>query len=135
MIPLGRYLVFLSQIEDDHQSLLSSELQRLNIGIAALFEVWRPDSGEIMAGGYTYYWSGHSDGYHAQGVAVAMSNKLIPMVIEVTPVNERIMILRISNSLGFIYLVSAYAPTEVSDLTTKDAFIAMLESVVDQCPR
>ena len=56
----------------------------MNIGIAALSEVWRPDSGEIMAGGYTDYWSGHSDGYHAQGVAVAVSNKL-------TPVNERIM--------------------------------------------
>ena len=65
-------------------SLLSSELKHLNIGIAALSEVWRPDSGEIMAGGYTDYWSGHSDGYHAQGVAVAVSNNL-------TPVNERIM--------------------------------------------
>ena len=49
----------LSQREDDHLSLLSSELKRLNIGIAALSEVRAPDSGEIMAGGYTYYWSGH----------------------------------------------------------------------------
>ena len=39
--------------EDDHLSLLSSELKCLNIGIAALSEVRRPDSGEIMAGGYT----------------------------------------------------------------------------------
>ena len=44
-----------------------------------------------MVGGYTYYWSGHSDGYHAQGVAVAVSNKLTLMIIEVTIVNERIM--------------------------------------------
>ena len=50
--------------------LLSSELKRLDIGIAALSEVRRPDCGEIMAGGYTYYWSGRSDGYHTQGVAV-----------------------------------------------------------------
>ena len=54
--------------------LLSSELKRLSIGIAAHSEVQRPDSGEIMAGGYTSYWSGPSDGYHAQGVAVAVSN-------------------------------------------------------------
>ena len=40
--------------EDGHLSLLS-ELKRLNIGIAALSEVLRPDSGEIMVGGYTYY--------------------------------------------------------------------------------
>ena len=63
----------------------------MNIVIAALSEVWRPDSGEIMAGSCTYNWSGHSDGYHTQGVAVAESNKLTQMIIEVTPVNERIM--------------------------------------------
>ena len=65
--------------------LLSSELKRLDIGIAALSEVRTQDCGEIMVGGYTYYWSGRSDGYHAEGVAVAVSNKLTPMIIEVTP--------------------------------------------------
>ena len=89
-----------------------------------------------MAGGYTYYWSGHSDGYHAQGVAVAVSNKLTPMIIiEVKLVNERIMRLRIRHSFGVVSLVSVYAPTEASDLTVKDRFYAALESVVDQCPR
>ena len=111
--------------------LLSSELKRLNIGIAALSEVRRPDCGEIMAGGHTYYWSGHSYGYHAQGVAVAVSNKLIPMIIGVTPVNERIMRRRIHHSLSVVSLVFVYAPTEANDLTVKDAFYAMLESVVD----
>ena len=70
-------------------------------------------------------------GYHSQGVAVAVSNKLTPMIIEVTPANERIMRLRIRHSLGVISLVSVYAPTEVSDLTVKDAFHITLEFVVD----
>ena len=115
--------------------LLSSELKRLDIGIAALAEVWRPDCDETMAGGYTYYWSGRSDGSHAQGVAVAVSNKLTPMIIKVTPVNERIMRRRIHHSLTVVSLVPVYAPTEVSYLTVKDAFDATLESVVDQCPK
>ena len=85
-------------------------------------------------GGYTNYWSGRSDGYQAQGVATAVSNKLTPMIIEVTPVNKRIMRRRI-HSLGVVSLVSVYVLTEESDLTVKDAFYAMLESVVDQCPR
>ena len=102
------------------------------ISIAALSEVWRLDCGEIMVDGYTDYWSGRSDDYHAQGVAVAVSNKLTPMIIEVTPVNERIMRRRIRHSSGVISLVSVYAQT---DLTVKDAFYATLESVVDQCPR
>ena len=55
-----------------------------------------------------------------------MSNKLTPMIIEVTPVNERIMRLRISPSFGVISLVSVYAPTVASDLTVKDAFYATL---------
>jgi len=88
-----------------------------------------------MVGGYTFYWSGHCDGYHAQGVAAAVPNNLAPMIIEVTPVNERIMRLRIHHSLGVISLVSVYATTEVIDLTMKDAFYATLESVVNQCPR
>ena len=98
-------------------------------------EVQRPDCGEIMVGGYTDYWSGRSDGYQAQGVAVAVSNKMTPMIIEITPVNERIMRLRMHHSLGVISLVSVYAPTGASDLTVKDAFYATLKSVVDQCPR
>ena len=88
-----------------------------------------------MAGGYTYYWSGRSDGYHSQGAAVAAHNKLTPMIIEVTPVTEHIMRRRIRHSLGVVSLVSVYAPPEASDLTVKDAFYAMLKSVVDQCPR
>ena len=92
----------LSLREDDHLSLFSSELKRLHIGIAALSEVRRLDYGEIMAGGYTYYWSGRSDGYHTQGAAVAVFNKLTTMIIEVTPVNERNMRLRMRRSLGVI---------------------------------
>ena len=88
----------LSQREDDHLSLLSPELKRLDIGIAALSEVQRVDCGEIMESGYTYDWSGRSDDYHAQGVAVAVSNKLTPIRIEVTLVNEHIMRLRICHS-------------------------------------
>jgi len=45
------------------------------------------------------------------------------------------MRLRVRHSLGVVSMVSAYALTEVSDLTMKDAFHAVLESVVDQCPR
>ena len=88
-----------------------------------------------MAGGYNYDWSDRSDDYHAQGVAVAVSKKLTPMIMEVMPVNERIMRQRIRHSLDVISLVSLYAPTEASGLTMKDAFYATLESVVDQCPR
>ena len=92
----------LTRRKDDHLSVLSSELHHLNISISALSEFQRPDSGEIMVGGYTYSCSGRSDGYHVKGDAVAVSNKLTPMIIEVKPVNEHMMSLRIPHSLGVI---------------------------------
>ena len=64
-----------------------------------------------------------------------MSNKLTPMIIEVTTVNKCVMRQRIHHSLGVVSCVSVYAPTEASGLTVKDSFYATLESVVDQCPR
>ena len=70
-----------------------------------------------------------------KGVAVAVSNKLTPIIMVVTPVNESIMRLRIHLSLGVISLVPVYALTEASDLKVKDAFYATLVSVVGHCPR
>ena len=51
------------------------------------------------------------------------------MIIEVTPVNERIIKLRICHTLGVISLVSVYPLTEASDITMKDTLYAALESV------
>ena len=45
------------------------------------------------------------------------------------------MRLRIRHCFGVVSLVSGNVPTEESDLTMKDAFYAMFESVVNQCPR
>ena len=125
----------LSLRDDDHLPLLSRELGRLGVVIAALSEVRRPKSGEISVGGYTYYWSGRSDGYHSEGVAVAISGRLAQMVVEAVPVNERMMRLRVKHSLGVISVVSVYAPTGVSSPSDKDTFYAQLESVLDGCPR
>ena len=74
----------LSEREDDHLFLLSSEFKHLDIGIAALrfgdriversWQVVTPTIGLV------------TDGHHAQRVAAAVSNKLTPMIIKGTPV-------------------------------------------------
>ena len=93
---------------------MSAELRRLGVSVAALAEVRRPGSGLVSGGWYTYYWSGRLQG-HLDRVAVAVADRLVPMITEVTAVNERIMRLRISHTLGVISLVSVYAPTGVSE--------------------
>ena len=66
-----------------------------------------PGSEWVSGGGYTYYWSGRPQG-HFEGVAVAVADRLVPMITEVTPVNERIMRLRITHTLGVISRASVY---------------------------
>ena len=61
---------------------------------------------------------------------VAVSNKLTPVIIELTLAKECIMRPRIHHSLSVVSLVSENAPTEASDLTVKGTFYATLESVV-----
>ena len=124
----------LTLADDSRLPLMSDELGRLGIGIAALSEVRRPGTGTVSVGGYTYYWSGCAGGQRQRGVAVAVSGKLSSSVVKVTPVDERIMAVRLRHSLGFVSLIAVYAPTEVSSLEEKETFYAVLQSVVDSCP-
>ena len=76
-----------------------------------------------------------SNGHHVKGVAIGASSRLQPSVVEVSPVDERIMRLRLKHSLGFMSVVAVYAPTEVCETEEKEMFYAKLDSVLDQCPR
>lgn len=54
--------------QDDRLPLLSRELKRLRVEVAALLEVGRPGSGTISVAGYTYYWlSRYFHHYYLQG--------------------------------------------------------------------
>ena len=122
-------------LSDDHRlPYLSGELRRLRVDIVGLSETRRPGSGEISGGGFTYYWSGMSDGARLRGVAIGISSQLCSSVVEVTPVDERIMRVRLKHTLGFMSLVAVYAPTEMCETEEKEMFYAKLDSVLDQCP-
>ncbi|KAG0717656.1 Craniofacial development protein 2 [Chionoecetes opilio] len=69
-----------------------------------------------------------------RGVAIGISSKQQPSVVEVTPVDERIMRVRMKHTLGFMSLVAVYAPTEMRKTEEKEMFYAKLDSVLDQCP-
>ena len=125
----------LSLSMDDRLPLLSRELSRLRVDIVGLSETRRPGSGETSSEGYTYYWSGMSNGARLRGVAIGISSRLQPSVVEVTPVDERILRMRLKHTMGFMSLIAVYAPTEVCEIEEKEMFYAKLDSVLDQCPR
>ena len=52
-----------------------------------LSETRRTGSSEINSKGFTYYWSGMSNGHHVKGIDMGISNRLQPSIIEVTSVD------------------------------------------------
>ena len=83
---------------------------------------------------FTYDWSSMSNGARLEGVVIGVSSRLQPSIIEVTPVDKRIMQLRLKHTLGFMSLVVAYASTEMCEVD-KEMFYAKLDSALDQWPR
>ena len=57
---------------------------------------------------------------------MAVADRLVPMITEITPVNESVMTLIISHILGVISMVSVYAATGVSERSVKEEFYAQL---------
>ena len=116
----------------------SAKLRRMRVQLAALSEVRRLGRDEIRVDGYTYYWSGPVDG-HTQGVAIAVTDCLLPAVDEIRCVSERLMSLRLRHSQGVQTVVSVYAPTDTRSpkldqdqkARLKDTFYRQLECVVE----
>ena len=66
---------------------------------------------------------------------MAISSRLQPSVVEVTPVDERIMVMTLKLSFGFMSLIAVYAPTDVCKLDVKEMFYTKLVSVSERFPR
>ena len=73
----------------------------------------------------------HTTGPARAMVAISVPSRLQPSVC--IPVDERIMQLRLKDSLGFMSVVAVYAPTKVCE-TEEEMFYSKLNSVLDQCP-
>ena len=59
----------LSLSEDHRLPPLSDELSKLRVDMMGLSETRRSGSGETSSKGFTFYWSGMSNGHHVKGVA------------------------------------------------------------------
>ena len=81
---------------------LSDELSRLRVDMVGLSQTRRPGSDETSSNGFTYYWSGMSNGHHVNGVAIGFSSRLQPSALKV---DQHIKRLRLKRSLGFMSVV------------------------------
>ena len=117
-------------------AVISSELARLNVDIAALQETRLADYGSFREKEYTFFWQGKSvEDRREQGVGFAIRNRLLPMVEPGDYKSERVMHIKLNTVTGTIHLVSAYAPTLTSSSDIKDAFYSELEDFIKRVPK
>lgn len=120
-------------------ALVSRELARFNIDVAALSETRLPGEGQIaeMGSGYTFFWKGKPPEEHrSQGVGFAVKTQLVK-AHNMTPnaINERIITLRLPLPKNqFITLISVYAPTLDAEDHIKGAFYQQLDTTITQIP-
>ncbi|XP_076041899.1 uncharacterized protein LOC143025776 [Oratosquilla oratoria] len=88
-------------------AVISSELLRLQVDIAALQETRLPDSGTLKEKEFTFFWHGKSaeDGSE-HGVGFAVRNTLLSMVEPGDKGSERLMTLRLHTSEGPVTLIN-----------------------------
>ena len=105
-------------------AIISKELARLNIDVACLQETRLADSGSLMERDNTFFWQGLSQDEPRQySVGFAVRNSLVATTETTSGGSSRILALRIKTSVGFVNIISAYAPTLSSIPEAKDQLI------------
>ena len=118
-------------------ALVSKELARLNIDIAAVSEVRFAEQGSLIerGPGYTLYWSEKlKEDRGLSGVGYMIKTN-IANKLESLPVghSDRLMSLRLPlRDNKYATLISAYPPTLQADPTTKEAFYSELRSLLQR---
>ena len=112
-------------------AVISRELDRLHVDIAALQEIRLAGCGSLKGKEYTFFWQGRDDDEPREhGVGFAISNKLVQMVEPGSTKSEPIMHMKLNIDLGTTNLLSAYALTLTSSFDAKDAFYSQLDEAI-----
>ena len=114
-------------------ALVTRELQRLNVDIAALSETRLSGEDQLTeeGSGYSLFWIGKPKGeYRAGGVGFAIRSALLDNIESPCVITDRIMKLRIPLSCGrYASIFSVYAPTlQSSDEDISDFYRALANS-------
>ena len=119
-------------------AIISSELQKYGIDIAALSEVRFKDTGNIREeSGYTIYWSGKTASERSEsGVALAIRNELVSRLIEEPKaVSDRLMSLRVPLSdERWCNVIAVYAPTMTNSQENINRFYDQLNQALRSVP-
>lgn len=126
-----------SVLPERRTAIVSKELARYNIDIAALSETRLSDEDQLTEiGGYTYFWKGKPNGIKREGgVGFAIRSELLSQMEQPHGISDRIMCLRLPLPCGrFASVISVYAPTLGSDDDVIMAFYLALRNCLSGVP-
>lgn len=121
-------------------ALVSRELRRYGVHIAALSETHLADEGERLErlGGYTFFWKGTpSSEPRRSGVGFAISNHIAAKLEEYPiHISDRVTTLRLHLDNGnHLNIISVYAPTLDKDDETKAKFYEEVTQTLSKIPQ
>ncbi|XP_029768036.1 tripartite motif-containing protein 5-like [Terrapene carolina triunguis] len=121
-------------------AIVSRELSRYNIDIAALSETRYADEGRLReeVGSYTFFWKEKpASGRRINGVGFAIKNLLVNCLTELpVGINECLMTLHIQLvNKSFATIISACAPTLDAEEEQKESFYTDLDKILSSIPK
>jgi len=111
---------------------LEREMLLYRIDILGISECrWTGNGSVTTSLGNTIIYSGRKDNDHRQGVAIMMSKAAKKWMIEWTPINEGLMIVRFKSRYTKLSVIQCYLPTNNVEEETKDMFYQQLQKAID----
>ncbi|XP_072037645.1 uncharacterized protein [Amphiura filiformis] len=110
------------------------EAERLSLDVLGLAETRWTSSGQVNTNGWMLYYVGN-DNVHQRGVGFLVSPKTVKSVLKVQPISDRIIMIRLNAKPKPITIIQIYIPTTEANDEEILSIYAMLQKVVDECPK
>ena len=110
------------------------EAERLSLDVLGLAEVRWTSSGQVNTNGWMFYYVG-DDKVHQRGVGFLVAPKTVKSVLKVQPISDRMIMIRLDAKPNPITIIQIYMPTTEAEDEEVLAIYAMLQKVVEECPK
>ena len=116
--------------------ILTNELQKCNIDIAAIQETnWNKTTPTTFTSNKFNIYTSSNRQQHVFGTAFAVARKFNNLVLNFTPIDERLCVLRVKGRFFNYSLINVHAPTNDSTDEVKDVFYEGLRAAYEKCPK
>ena len=110
------------------------EAERLSLDVLGLAEVRWKSSGQVNTNGWMFYYIG-DDKVHQRGVGFLLAPKTVKAILKVQPISDRIIMIRLDAKPQPLTIIQIYMPTTEAEDDEVFSIYAILQKVVDECPK